>query len=51
MTLKGDFFAAHRDEILARVRHCEQAEKQDHLLQRIMAIEPSAARGLVAMRR
>jgi len=40
VTLKGEFFAAHRDEILARVRNCEQAEKQDHPLQRIMAIEP-----------
>jgi hypothetical protein len=39
VTLSGRFFAAHRDEILARVRHCEQAEKQLHPLQRIIAID------------
>jgi NMD protein affecting ribosome stability and mRNA decay len=38
VTLRGAFFAAHRDEILARVRHCEAAEKQTHPMQRIMAI-------------
>jgi NMD protein affecting ribosome stability and mRNA decay len=40
VTLSGRFLASHRDEILARVRHCEQAEKQTHPLQRIMAIAP-----------
>ena len=38
LTLSGRFFAAHRDEVLARVRHCEQAETRTHPLQRIMAI-------------
>lgn len=47
VTLKGEFFAAHRDEILARARHCEQAEKVDHPLQRIMAIEAEGAGVLV----
>jgi hypothetical protein len=38
VSLSGRFFAAHRDEILARVRSCEQAESRTHPLQRIMAI-------------
>lgn len=38
VTLSGRFFAQHRDEILARVRHCEAAEKRTHPMQRIMAI-------------
>ncbi|HWA39737.1 MAG TPA: BCAM0308 family protein [Burkholderiales bacterium] len=37
--LEGEFFAGHRDEILACVRRCERAEKKSHPLQRIMAIE------------
>lgn len=46
VSLKGEFFDAHRDEILARVRHCETAEKRDHPLQRIMAVQPEGE-GLV----
>lgn len=38
VTLSGSFLAAHRDEILSSVRHCEQAEKGTHPLQRIMAV-------------
>jgi len=37
--LGGEFFAAHKDEILRRVRHCEESEKSDHPLERIMTIE------------
>jgi NMD protein affecting ribosome stability and mRNA decay len=37
--LKGEFFDAHRDEVLRRVRHCEASEKRDHPLQRIMRVE------------
>lgn len=40
VSLKGEFLSAHRDEVLARVRSCEEAEKRDHPLQRIMATEP-----------
>lgn len=36
--LSGEFFRAHRDEILARVRRCERAEKRRHPLQRILAV-------------
>jgi len=38
LTLSGDFLAAHRAEILGRVRNCEQAENRTRPLQRIMAI-------------
>ena len=39
VSLQGEFFATHKDEVLKRVRSCEAAEKQDHPLQRIMAID------------
>ena len=41
VTLSGDFLAAHRDEIVARVRACERAQNRDHPLQRILALTPS----------
>lgn len=37
--LAGEFFDAHREEVLKRVRHCEAAEKREHPLQRLMAVE------------
>ena len=40
VTLGGRFFAQHRDEILARARNCEAAEKGTHALQRIVRIAP-----------
>lgn len=43
ISLTGAFFSAHRDEVLGRVRHCEQKEKTTHPLERIMAID--AAKG------
>ena len=43
VSLSGRFFASHRDEIVGRVRRCEQAEKQDHPMQRIMAIAANGA--------
>ena len=43
VTLSGRFFAGHRDEILGRVRSCEEAEKRTHPMQRIMAIAASGA--------
>ena len=47
VTLKGPFFTEHRVEVLARVRHCEQAEKSRHVLERIMAIEANSEGSLV----
>ena len=39
VSLAGDFFAAHEQEILQLIRHHEAQEKANHPLQRIMAIE------------
>jgi NMD protein affecting ribosome stability and mRNA decay len=39
VALKGEFLASHRDEILQRVRSCEESEKSGHPLERLMAIE------------
>jgi len=39
VTLEGEFFREHREEILRLARHCEEKEKAAHPLQRIMAIE------------
>jgi NMD protein affecting ribosome stability and mRNA decay len=39
VTLAGEYFASHRDEILNLVRNCEAAEKLEHPLQRIMTID------------
>lgn len=42
IAIGGEFFAAHREEILNRVRNCEAREKTEHPLERIIAIEPEA---------
>jgi NMD protein affecting ribosome stability and mRNA decay len=39
VNLKGEFFQTHRDEIMSLVHHHEQREREEHPLQRIMAIE------------
>jgi len=39
LTLKGQFFREHREEILNLARHEEQKANVEHPLQRIMAIE------------
>jgi len=39
LTIEGDFYARHRDEILNLVKNREAAEKAEHPLERIMAIE------------
>jgi NMD protein affecting ribosome stability and mRNA decay len=43
----GGFFEARRDEVLARVRHCETQEKAEHPLERIIAVEKGAEGALV----
>lgn len=48
VSLSGEFFALHRDEILGRVRHCEASEKRSHCLERIMKLAEQA--GGVLMR-
>jgi hypothetical protein len=47
VTLAGEYFRGHREEILQLARHCEQREKAAHPLQRIMAIEDAAEGVLV----
>mgnify|MGYP001314983373 CR=1 FL=1 len=39
VSLAGEFFAKHEQEILHLIQHLEAQEKVDHPLQRIMAIE------------
>jgi len=39
VTLSGEFFRRHRDEIVGLLRNCEVTEKAEHPLERIMAIE------------
>jgi hypothetical protein len=47
LSLHGTFFDSHRDEVLSRVRHCEEAEKRDHPLERIMQIRLEGSRVVV----
>lgn len=39
LTMKGDFFQSHRDEIMHLVRNHEKRERAEHPLKRIMAVE------------
>jgi NMD protein affecting ribosome stability and mRNA decay len=39
VTVRGSFTKAHRDEILAVIRHTENREKQDHPINRIIRID------------
>lgn len=47
VTLGGDFFHAHRDEIMHLVHNHEQRERREHPLQRIMAVEDQGSEVLV----
>ncbi len=47
VALSGRFFEARRNEVLHRVRSCEGAERADHPLERIMAIEAQRGSTLV----
>ncbi len=38
LTLSGDFFSSHREEIMKLVRHTEERETAEHPLERIMEI-------------
>ena len=39
LTLEGEFFHAHRDEIMHLVHNVEKRERAEHPLKRIMAVE------------
>lgn len=43
LIIKGDFFQTHRDEVMSLLHHCEQRERAEHPLKRIMAVEEVAA--------
>jgi len=47
ISLKGEFFEAHRKDILSLVRGCEAREKAEHPLERIMGIEDAKEGTLV----
>jgi NMD protein affecting ribosome stability and mRNA decay len=47
ISLKGEFFDAHRDVVLGLVRSCETKEKAEHPLERIMGIERTREGALV----
>ena len=44
ITLTGSFVAAHGDEIVGLVRNTEAAEKREHPLQRLIAIDEAGGR-------
>jgi hypothetical protein len=48
VTLEGEFFAAHRDEILHLARNEEQQAKSEHPLERIMDIQQEAGKTVVS---
>jgi NMD protein affecting ribosome stability and mRNA decay len=47
LTVSGEFFAKHEDEIMQLIQHREAQEKTEHPLQRIMAIEKTKQGTLV----
>jgi hypothetical protein len=46
VSLAGEYFRTHRDEVLARVRNCESAEGREHPLERNMAVRANGAGAL-----
>ncbi len=47
LTLSGDFFEEHRDEIMNLVRNNVEAQKAEHPVKRIMDIEDREEGGVV----
>lgn len=47
LTLQGDFFHAHRDEVVSLIHNIEKKEKAEHPLKRIMAIEEKNDEALI----
>jgi len=47
LTMKGEFFRAHREEVMHLVRNHEQRERKEYPLQRIMAEEEKEGATLV----
>ena len=49
VTIKGEFFAEHRQEILNLIHNLEAKEKAEHTLQRIMNITSDNGRLVIAL--
>ncbi len=49
LTLSGEFFSAHREEILHLVRNTEAKARAEHPLERIMGIEEEADRAVITL--
>jgi anti-sigma factor ChrR (cupin superfamily) len=49
LTLSGDFFETHKEEIMGLIRNAEEKEKAEHPLERIMAIEEQAEEQLTVI--
>jgi NMD protein affecting ribosome stability and mRNA decay len=45
--LRGPFVREHRDELLGRARRCEESERREHPLQRIMGVDSAAENLLI----
>lgn len=47
LALEGDFFESHRDELMRLVRNEAESEREQHPMNRIMAVEEQSDRALV----
>jgi len=47
LTVSGEFFAAHREEIMHLIRHTEEKARAEHALERIMDIKEEADRVVI----
>lgn len=47
LTLQGDFFSTHRDEVMRLIHNHEKREREEHPLKRIMAVEEKGDATLV----
>lgn len=48
LSMKGDFFLSHRDEIMHLLHNLEKRERAEHPLKRIIAVEEKAGETLVS---
>lgn len=47
LTLQGEFFHAHRDEVMSLVRNVEKHQRTEHPLKRIMEVEDKKGGGVL----
>lgn len=47
VSIGGSFFAERREEVLARIRHCETQENAEHPLERIMKVDQNGEGAVV----